>query len=160
MKWGVEGALCAMTEESEIGSITYELTSQSEDWTWLVSVSHSYSDNISRAKEHSLTQEFGLRPDVKSIWKKENGSQYVETSHDILCGLCKRKKRKKTAIWNPYPPLHATNVVRDYMSNARMGFVKVYHPSVRRRKKRRQGIEGGTKDQNRETYSSLLQCKG
>lgn len=84
-----------MNEESKIGNITYELTSQSEDWTWLVSVSHSYSDNISRAKEHSLTQEFGLYPDVKSIWKKENGSQYVETSHDILCGLCKREKEKR-----------------------------------------------------------------
>lgn len=147
-----------MTEESKIRSITYEFTSQSEDWTWLVSVSHSYSDNISRAKEHSLTQEFGLLPDVKSIWKGENGSQYLETSHDILCGLCKREKEKKTAIWNPYRPLHATNVVRDYMSNARMGFVKVY-PRVRRRKKRRQGIKGGTKDQNRKTHSSLLQYK-
>lgn len=75
-------------------------------------------------------------------------------------GCVKGKKKKKTAIWNPYLPLHATNVVRDYMSNARMGFVKVYHQNVRRRKKRRQGIEGRTKDQNRETYSSLLQCKG
>lgn len=95
MKQGVEGALCAMTEESKIGSITYAFTSQSEDWTWLVSGSHSYSENISRAKEHSLTEEFGLLPDVKSIWKGANGSQYVEACHDILCGLCKREKEKR-----------------------------------------------------------------
>lgn len=92
-----------------------------------------------------------LLPDVKSIWEGENESQYVETFQDIYVGCV--KGQKKTAIWNLYLPLHATNMIRDCMSNCQNG---IHQGLSGCEKERRQGIKGGTKDQNRETYSSLL----
>lgn len=69
-----------------------------------------------KVKEHGLTQEFVFLPDVKSIWKREIGSQHVRMFHDIYVDYIRgQKKRTYRIITLPHM---LANVIGDFVSNA------------------------------------------
>lgn len=118
----VGGMIVSSLKRRKEEELLNEFSSQPEDGIWLVSVSQLWWQYLqSKIKEHGLTQEIVLLPDVNSLWEREIRSWHVGIFYDIYVDYVRgHKKWIYKIIILPYI---VANVIGDFVSNVWMWWV-------------------------------------